>query len=409
MSKGPKPFEKQVFDFGNIDRKSLQADIVNRQVLLGSGTYKTVSEATIEGDDRVFALSEFKDNFDAEDATLEYKFAYQLAKHGISSVPTYIQTTEDASRFLPTERVLAHNIKLGKGAKFLTLKLICGNDMIIAMGRESIFFTKLRELCEVLIDRTKMVYADIKKDNVCYSEREDKIKIVDVDRKFFNELGLEKGQIISSLQHQLTSLQRKLTSLQQQFTSLQQQFTSLQKQLTSVQKHQIQDIQDIQDQIQNQIQDQNQNIKNLNARLKIANNLIDTNFPYYYQDYKTHLINYMIFQTVLVGKRYVSAIDLQTAGLTELSVKAMLQFLLDTNNYFTSISEYHTPVVELTWYARRRNDKDYIKTAFINHDVNRMYRYITNPDPQAKFGGGRRRTIRQKSLRKRKSRKNGKK
>jgi hypothetical protein len=117
----------------------------------------------------------------------------------------------------------------------------------------------------------------------------------------------------------------------------------------------------------------------------------------------------MIFQTVLVGKKYVQATDLQRAGLTEISVKDMLQFLLDTNNYFTSISEYHTPIVELTWYARRGYNKDYIKTAFINHDVHRMYRFITNPNSNPKFGGGRRRTIRRKSLRNKKSRKNGKK
>jgi hypothetical protein len=237
---------------------------------------------------------------------------------------------------------------------------------------------------------------DIKKDNVCYSETEDKIKIVDVDRQFFNELGLKKGQIISNLQKQLISVAQQLTSLQQELSHNKKQKFNVQNQ------SKIQDLTD-------KIQDLNKKIQDLVDRFDIANNLIDKDFPYYYPDYKTHLINYMIFQTVLVGKRFVQATDLLKAGLTEISVTAMLQFLLDTNNYFTSISEYHTPVDELSWYARRVYKKDYIKTAFFNEGVDRMYRFITNPAKQPMFGGGRRRTIRRKLLRNKKSRKNGKK
>jgi hypothetical protein len=103
-------------------------------------------------------------------------------------VPTYIQIGKDATRFLPTERVLADNITLSDGAKFLTLKLICGDDMIRALRGYPEFFKKLRELYSELIDITETVYTDTKVGNVCYDPTSGKIKIVDVDKNFFPKL-----------------------------------------------------------------------------------------------------------------------------------------------------------------------------------------------------------------------------
>ena len=183
--------EKQVFNFGDRDRRSVKVDRVTKENLLGRGSYKKVYGAKVEGDDREFVLSEFNDNFDAEDSTLEYKFAYQLAKFDIASVPTYIQIGKDKTLFLPTERVLSDKIKLSKGAEFLTLKLICGDDMIRALRGYPEFFKKLRELYSELIDLTKTVYTDTKVGNVCYDLTSGKIKIVDVDKQFFPNLSEE--------------------------------------------------------------------------------------------------------------------------------------------------------------------------------------------------------------------------
>lgn len=183
--------EKEVYNFGHPDRKSVPVGRVTTQELLGRGSYKKVYDAKVEGDDREFVLSEFNDNFDEEDSTLEYKFAYQLAKFDIASVPTYIQISKDKTLFLPTERVLHDRIKLSYGAKFLTLKLICGEDMIRALMGYPEFFRKLRELYRELIDITETVYTDTKVGNVCYDPTSGKIKIVDVDKQFFPKLSKE--------------------------------------------------------------------------------------------------------------------------------------------------------------------------------------------------------------------------
>ena len=183
--------EKQVFNFGDRDRRSVKVEHVTKENLLGRGSYKKVYGAKVEGDDREFVLSEFNDNFHAEDSTLEYKFAYQLAKYDIASVPTYIQIGKNKTLFLPTERVLSDKIKLSKGAEFLTLKLICGDDMIRALRGYPEFFKKLRELYSELIDITETVYTDTKVGNVCYDPTSGKIKIVDVDKQFFPKLSKE--------------------------------------------------------------------------------------------------------------------------------------------------------------------------------------------------------------------------
>ncbi len=180
--------QKQKYNFGDPNRRSVNVERVTKEKKLGEGSYKTVYGTKVEGDNREFVLSEFKDNFDAEDSTLEYKFAYKLAKNYIASVPIYIQIGNDATRFLPTERVLADNIKLSNGAKFLTLKLICGNNMISYVGGYPGFFIRLRELYSELIDITNTIYMDSKVDNVCCDQTTGRIKIVDVDKQYFAEL-----------------------------------------------------------------------------------------------------------------------------------------------------------------------------------------------------------------------------
>lgn len=179
--------EKQKYNFGHRDRRRVDPNKVKkREDILGSGTYKVVYSARIEGDDKEYALSTFKDNFDAKDTKIEFTFAYELAQSGIASVPTYIKTSEKAE-FLPTERLLADNITLSKGAQFLTPKLICGKEMIGILGYR-VFFTKLRELYSKLINITKTVYTDTKVGNVCYDPISKQIKIVDVDKNFFAKL-----------------------------------------------------------------------------------------------------------------------------------------------------------------------------------------------------------------------------
>ena len=87
--------EKQKYNFGHRNRRRVDPNKVKkREDILGTGTYKIVYSARIEGDDRDFVLSTFKDNFDAKDTKIEYTFAYELAQSGIASVPTYIKRKE---------------------------------------------------------------------------------------------------------------------------------------------------------------------------------------------------------------------------------------------------------------------------------------------------------------------------
>jgi hypothetical protein len=345
---------------------------------LGSGTFKDVYNASVDNKHKQIVLSRFKGSFNAKAVDEELRFAGKLYQHGLCTLPTHIKRRGTENKWVTIKKYLDTPFDvdnpantLDTGAEFLTQKLECGNAMFNAMGGVEQFFGALRTLCEELIDRVGMVYVDVKVDNVCYDPKTQRIKIVDVDRQFFNELALLKTRINLNIMQESTTLQGLLRNT----------INVNEKQAITTK------------------------IKALDDRLDIAKNLIDTNFPYYYQDYKTHLINYMIFQTVLVGKNSVSDIDLQRAGLNETSVKSMLQFLLNTNNYFTSISEYHTPVGELTWYARRAYNADSIKKYFIDNGADKMYHFImTNT-----ISGGRRRTIRRKSLRNKKSRKNGKK